>query len=117
MEPCDHEGEEIITCESCSHEYCDMCCNDTCEWCEHMRTEQTGCPQCCGTVDEFNQTICFSCFYCDIISRYIFYDIESEKFIYHDDASDKNLIKDKDSVLKLAHDKYPKFKQLYNSFG
>lgn len=113
MESCDHE-DDIISCEFCSHEYCDMCENFTCEWCRHNRSEQVKCPECCGTVDEFGQTICFMCFYFDIDDEKIFYDLDAEEFIYYDDTEGrKNIIKDKEVLLKLAYDKYPKLKRLY----
>ena len=37
-----------------------------CDWCEHTRSEQNCCPNCSGIIEEFEQTICFWCFYSGI---------------------------------------------------
>jgi uncharacterized protein YbaR (Trm112 family) len=57
---------EFITCEECKFSYNVEDSLPDCDWCEHMRSNQNCCPNCSGTIEEFNQTICFWCFYSGI---------------------------------------------------
>ena len=57
---------EIITCEECNYSYNIDNGLPDCDWCEYTRSEQNCCPNCSGIIEEFEQTICFWCFYSGI---------------------------------------------------
>ena len=108
-------SSEIIICQECNFSYNIDDGLPDCDWCEHTRSEQNYCPNCSGTIEEFNQTICFWCFYSGIhVENEILYCKTcnclclNNEHIYHD------LIKNNNEIWLKTKEIYP---ILFNAFG
>lgn len=114
--------KEVYVCEFCNYKYCDDCSNDSCEYCDHNRTEQFDCPKCFTVYDELDICICESHFCEDIVQHNIFYCTDCEEFIYSEEFISpedvkihrKHLIeKDAHKVKEICITKYHELKKSY----
>ncbi len=108
-------------CEQCNHVFCDSCMNDICDWCNHMRSEQTMCPECDATIELFDQTLCIGCVYFGITdNKTIIFCETCDDFIVSDDneciEKKHEIIKDKKIIVTKMMICYPEAKHFFNLF-
>jgi len=104
--------DQSMQCMYCHNIYCEECINAECDWCINYKYDQSLCPHCSITVNEFEQNICIECIYYGVFNGQIVFCFDCSELcpsnlLNDTEHENHNVLSNKNHIIDIISMKYP----------